>query len=69
MLLFVAIYIGHLAIAARHSYLTQDEPDAQIKTLPRPREVTLTGPYFMLLIFVLMWNLLVDRLLPSNSTY
>ena len=69
MLLFKAIYIGHLAIAARHPYLTQDEPDAQVKTLPRPREVTVTGPYFMLLIFVLVWNFLVDRLLPSYSTY
>ena len=69
MLLFKAIYIGHLAIAARHPYLTQDEPDAQVKTLPRPREVTVTGPYFMLLIFVLVWNLLVDRLLSSYSTY
>jgi hypothetical protein len=69
MLLFEAIYIGLLAIAARHPNLTQDEPDAQIPILPRPRDVAVTGLYFLLPIFVLVWNLLVDRLSPSYSTY
>ena len=57
------------ALAARHRDLEQDDPQTETELLPRPRDTTVTGLYYLLPIFVLVWNILLDRLSPSFSTY
>ena len=69
LLLVTAIYIALMALAARHPDIDQDDPQTETELLPRPRDMTVTGLYYLLPIFVLVWNILVDRLSPSFSTY
>jgi TRAP transporter 4TM/12TM fusion protein len=69
ILLIAVLYIALLALAAKHPDLEIDNPEAEILILPRPRDVAVTGLYFLLPILVLVWNILVDRLSPSFSAY
>jgi len=55
--------------AARHPDLEMDDPNAPMKTLPRPRDVARTGLYFLLPIIILIWNILIERLSPTLSAY
>ncbi|QDZ00329.1 TRAP transporter permease [Nitratireductor mangrovi] len=68
-LLFLVAYLVLIARAARHPDLEQDDPNAPMDVLPRPRDVAVTGLYFILPIVILIWCILIERLSPTLSAY
>lgn len=69
VILFVVFYVGLLNLAAKHPDLEMDDPNAPMNKLPRPRDVAVTGLYFILPIIVLIWCILIERLSPTLSAY
>ena len=67
--LILAAYLVLIRIAARADDLPNDFLVDENTPLPRPRDVAVTGLYFLLPIVVLIWNILVERLSPSLSAY
>lgn len=67
--LFLAAYLALLKLAAGHPDLEIDDPNAPVEILPRPRDVAVTGLYFILPIIILIWCILVERLSPTLSAY
>lgn len=65
----IVAYLVLLGIASRHPDLEMDDPNAPMKKLPRPRDVAVTGLYFVLPIIILIWCILVERLSPTLSAY
>ncbi|MEQ8297700.1 MAG: TRAP transporter permease [Nitratireductor sp.] len=68
-LIFLAAYVLLVERASRHPDLAQDDPNAPMDVLPRPRDVAITGLYFILPIIILIWCILVERLSPTLSAY
>jgi len=68
LIVFVA-YILLVRIAAKVPDLSPELAVSNDARLPRPKDVLLTGLYFLLPIIVLIWNILVERLSPSLSAY
>ncbi|MFK7792256.1 MAG: TRAP transporter permease [Devosiaceae bacterium] len=67
--IFLAAYLFLLRIAAQRPDLPIDDPNDDIKVLPRPGEVAVTGLHFLLPIVVLLWCILIERLSPAFSAY
>jgi TRAP transporter 4TM/12TM fusion protein len=67
--LFMIAYLVLIRIAAQRPDLPIDDPNADIKVLPRPGEVAVTGLHFLLPIVVLLWCILIERLSPAFSAY
>ena len=64
LLLVAAVNIALVALAARNPDHEPDDPDTETKLLPDPRDVAVTGLYYLLPISALVWNFLVNRLSP-----
>ena len=62
-------YILLVRIAAKVPDLSHELAVSDDARLPRPKDVLLTGLYFLLPIIILIWNILVERLSPSLSAY
>ena len=67
--LIFAAYIILIRIAAHSEDLPQDFLVDEKTPLPKPKDVAVTGLYFLLPIIVLIWNILVERLSPTLSAY
>ena len=67
--LILAAYLVLIRIAAQADDLPNDFLVDEKTPLPRPKDVAITGLYFLLPIVVLIWNILVERLSPSLSAY
>lgn len=67
--LILVAYLFLIQIAARANDLPQDFLVDEKTPLPKPKDVAVTGLYFLLPIVVLIWNILVERLSPSLSAY
>lgn len=67
--IFALAYAALLFIASRHPDLEIDDPNAPLVALPRPRDVFVTGSYFLLPIVVLLWCILLERLSPPVSAF
>ncbi|WP_051631113.1 TRAP transporter permease [Afifella pfennigii] len=67
-LLFLAAYLALLWVAARHPDLPEDDPNNPVE-LPRPRDVAVTGLYFILPIIVLIWCIMLERMSPQLAAY
>lgn len=67
--LILVAYLFLIQIAARANDLSQDFLVDEKTPLPKPKDVAVTGLYFLLPIVVLIWNILVERLSPSLSAY
>jgi len=65
----VVAYVVLLYIAARRPDLEVDDPNAPITELPRLGPTVLTGLYFILPIFVLVWCLVIERFSPGLSAF
>lgn len=65
-ILFIA-YIGLVFVASRFPEIERDDPDAQVVQAPRLTPTLFAGLYFALPIFVLIWNLMIERLSPALS--
>ncbi|WP_404405252.1 TRAP transporter permease [Pelagibacterium halotolerans] len=68
-LLFLVGYLVLLWVAARHPDLSEDDPDAPVLELPRPRDVAVTGLYFVLPIIILIWSIMLERMSPQLAAY
>ena len=67
--MFAIAYLALAALAARHPDLEMDDPNAPLQVLPYPRDVAVTGYYFLLPIVILLWCILIERLSPALSAY
>jgi len=67
--LILVAYLFLIQIAARANDLSQDFLVDEKTPLPKPKDVAVTGLYFLLPIVVLIWNILVERLSPSLAAY
>ena len=65
----IVAYLVLLSLAARHPDLEMDDPNEPMVKLPRPRDVAVTGLYFILPIVILIWCILIERLSPTLSAY
>ena len=63
------VYLAALWVAARHSDLEVDDPQAREIRLPVMKEVFPTGMHFLLPILVLVWFLMIERQSPSKSAF
>ncbi len=64
----VAVYIGLVAVAARHEAPDMGADD-EIVALPLPGPTVKSGLHFLLPVIVLIWALMVDRLSPGLSAF
>jgi len=69
VVLFLIAYLILIINAARNPDLEMEDPDTEITTLPRPRDVAVTGLHFILPIIILIWCILIERLSPTLSAY
>lgn len=72
--LLAAAYVGLLYLSSKFPDIEIDDPNAKAVTAPRLTPTFLSGAYFALPIFVLIWNLMVrteylDRLSPALSAF
>ncbi|GHD63732.1 C4-dicarboxylate ABC transporter [Thalassobaculum fulvum] len=67
--LFLVVYVGLVAVAARYQDLELDDPNAPVSELPEVKATVMTGLYFLLPIVVLVWCLMIERLSPGLSAY
>lgn len=67
--LFLIAYLFLLGVAARRPDLEIDDPNAELKELPRVGDIAVTGYYYLLPIVVLLWCILIERLSPAFSAY
>ena len=58
-----------MGVAARRPDLEIDDPNAELKELPRVGDIAVTGYYYLLPIVVLLWCILIERLSPAFSAY
>ncbi|MEQ8814587.1 MAG: TRAP transporter permease [Thalassobaculum sp.] len=69
VVLFLAVYVGLVALAARYPDLELDDPNAPVSVLPAAGPTLMTGLYYLVPIVVLVWNLMIERLSPGLSAY
>ncbi|ADZ92713.1 TRAP transporter fused permease subunit [Marinomonas mediterranea] len=69
VLIFLALYLGLVNLAARHPDLEVDDPNSPVTVLPKAWDVAVTGLYYLLPIIVLIWCILIERLSPTTSAY
>ena len=67
--LVLGAYVFLAKIAAQRPDLPHELSVSDDQPLPRPKDVALTGLYYILPIIVLIWNILIERLSPSLSAY
>ena len=67
--LFVAIYIALLKVAAGYPDLELDDPNAPVTELPELKSTAMAGYYYLLPIVTLIWCLIIERLSPSLSAF
>ena len=65
----IGTYIILITIAAKNNDLPKELITDADATLPRPRDVAVTGLYYLLPIVVLVWNIMIERLSPALSAY
>lgn len=68
-LVFLAIYVFLVRLAARHPDLAEDEITPDTVELPRVGSVAVTGLHFLLPIVILLWCILLERLSPALSAF
>lgn len=69
-----ALYVFLVALSARYPDIAIDDPNAPVPAAPRLTPTLISGAYFALPIFILVWNLMVrtenlDRLSPALSAF
>ncbi|MEQ8397837.1 TRAP transporter permease [Thalassobaculum sp.] len=69
VVLFVAVYLALVWVAARNPDLKVDDPNSPIVELPEAGPTLRTGLYYLLPIVVLVWSLMIERLSPGLSAY
>jgi TRAP transporter 4TM/12TM fusion protein len=69
VLAFLAVYLLLTGLASRYPDLVVDDPNAPITALPPAGATAITGLYFFLPIFVLIWCILIERFSPALSAY
>lgn len=67
--IFLVAYLILIGLAASRPDLEVDDPNSALVVLPNPREVAVTGLYFVLPIIVLLWCILLERLSPTFSAF
>lgn len=68
-LIIALIYIVLLRISANEPPLPEEDPDAELKALPSPKAIFLSGLHFLLPVVILVWCLMVERLSPGLSAF
>jgi TRAP transporter 4TM/12TM fusion protein len=66
---FMIAYLVLIGLAARHDDLVVDPPDAPIDKLPPAGATAITGLYFILPIFLLIWSIMIERLSAGLAAY
>ncbi len=66
---FMVAYLVLIGLAARHEDLVVDPPDAPIDKLPPAGATAITGLYFILPIFLLIWSIMIERLSAGLAAY
>ncbi len=70
MALLIIAYFGLVLVASRFPELERDDPNSEVIEAPRLTPTLFSGLYFSLPIFVLIWNLMIERLSPAlSATY
>ena len=67
--LFVVAYLGLLYVSARAPDLEEDDPNAEVVSLPETGPTSRAGFYFLLPILVLIWCLMIERLSPGLAAF
>ncbi|MEM7619918.1 MAG: TRAP transporter permease [Pseudomonadota bacterium] len=62
-----AMYIALVYVASHFPEIERDDPNAAVVQAPRLTPTLFAGLYFALPIFVLIWNLMIERLSPALS--
>ena len=67
LILLGVMYLALVYVAARFPEIERDDPNAAVVEAPRLTPTLFAGLYFALPIFVLIWNLMIERLSPALS--
>ena len=63
----IVLYIWGVQAASKHPKLEADDPTKPLVQMPDFYQVFPVGLYYFLPVFVLVWNLMVERLSPAMS--
>ncbi len=66
---FLAAYLVLIALASRHDDLLVDAPDAPIDELPPAGATAITGLYYIIPIFLLIWSIMIERMSAGLAAY
>ena len=66
---FVIAYVALVYVAARAPDLEEDDPNAEVVSLPETGPTARAGYYFLLPILVLVWCLMIERLSPGLAAF
>jgi TRAP transporter 4TM/12TM fusion protein len=67
--MFFVAYVALLYVSARAPDLEEDDPNAEVVTLPETGPTARAGYYFLLPILVLVWCLMIERLSPGLAAF
>ncbi len=66
---FLVAYLVLIGLASKHDDLVVDPPDAPIEELPPAGATAITGLYYIIPIFLLIWSIMIERLSAGLAAY
>ncbi len=69
LIAFLVAYLVLIGLASKHDDLVVDPPDAPIDKLPPAGATAITGLYYILPIFLLIWSIMIERLSAGLAAY
>ena len=66
---FLVAYLILISLASKHDDLVVDAPDAPIDELPPAGATAITGLYYIIPIFLLIWSIMIERMSAGLAAY
>lgn len=69
VVVFLIAYLILIGLASKHDDLKVDAPDAPIDELPPAGATAITGLYYIIPIFMLIWSIMIERMSAGLAAY